>query len=134
MNNDSLMLKNKRPMSPHLSIYKPQISTVLSIGHRISGFGLFVMLLFLGWFFTLWVFSGFEDVYSEIFNYKIVKILLILTSYGYFYHLCTGIRHLFWDMGMGFSIKAIDISGYFAVITSIGLAIIFWYMILGSIW
>ena len=133
MNNDSLMTKNRRPMSPHLSIYKPQISTVLSIGHRISGFGLFVMLLFLGWFFTLWVFSDFDDIYSEIFDYKIIKVLLMLTSYGYFYHLCTGIRHLFWDMGLGFSIKAIDIGGYIAVITSLVFTIVFWYMILAEV-
>lgn len=130
MNNDSLTLKNRRPMSPHLSIYKPQISSVLSIGHRISGFGLFVMLLLFGWIFTLWVFSGFDDIYKEIFNYNIVKLLLLLTSYGYFYHLCTGIRHLFWDFGIGFSLKTIDISGYSAVIVSIIFTIIFWYMIL----
>lgn len=132
MNNDFLMKKKQRPISPHLSIYKPQISTILSIGHRISGFGLFVMLLFFGWSLILWVFSGFDDMYSEILHYKIVKALLMLTSYGYFYHLCTGIRHLLWDMGLGFSIKAINISGYVAVIVSIILTVVFWYMIIAG--
>ncbi|MCP5369919.1 MAG: succinate dehydrogenase, cytochrome b556 subunit [Rickettsiaceae bacterium] len=133
MNNNSFTLKDKRPLSPHLTIYKPQINTILSIGHRISGFGLFMMLLFFGWVFTLWVFNGFSDVYSELFSYKLVKLLLAMTSYGYFYHLCTGIRHLFWDIGIGFSIKSVDISGYIAIIISFIMTIIFWYMILGGL-
>ena len=115
-----------RPISPHLSIYKPQISSVLSIGHRLSGIGLFFMLSALGWWFILWVFSKFDPVYLKVFDSFFVKFLLILTSYGFFYHLCAGIRHLTWDTGCGFSIKAINYSGWVAVIASILLTIIFW--------
>ena len=115
-----------RPISPHLSIYKPQISSVLSIGHRLSGIGLFFMLSTLGWWFILWVFSKFDPVYLKVFDSFFVNFLLILTSYGFFYHLCTGIRHLIWDTGCGFSIKAINYSGWVAVIASILLTIIFW--------
>ena len=115
-----------RPISPHLSIYKPQISSVLSIGHRLSGIGLFFMLSALGWWFILWVFSKFDPVYLKVFDSFFVKFLLILTSYGFFYHLCTGIRHLIWDTGRGFSIKTINYSGWVAVIVSILLTLIFW--------
>ena len=115
-----------RPISPHLSIYKPQISSVLSIGHRLSGIGLFFMLSALGWWFILWVFSKFDPVYLKVFDSFFVKFLLILTSYGFFYHLCTGIRHLIWDTGCGLSITAINYSGWLAVIASILLTIIFW--------
>lgn len=118
-----------RPLSPHLSIYKPQISTVLSIGHRLSGIGLFVMLSFLAWWFVLWVFNRFDQSYLEIFNNGFFKFLLVLTSYGFFYHLCTGIRHLIWDTGCWFSIPAINYSGWIAVISSIILTIIFWIFI-----
>ena len=115
-----------RPISPHLSIYKPQISSVLSIGHRLSGIGLFFMLSTLGWWFILWVFSKFDPVYLRVFDSFFVKFLLILTSYGFFYHLCTGIRHLIWDTGCSFSIKTINYSGWAAVIASIVLTLIFW--------
>jgi succinate dehydrogenase / fumarate reductase cytochrome b subunit len=116
----------KRPLSPHLSIYKPQISTVLSIGHRLSGTGLFFMIIVLSWWFILWVMSKFDPAYLAVFDNKIVKTLLILTSYGFFYHLCTGIRHLIWDTGRGFSIRAINYSGIVAILASIILTVIFW--------
>ena len=118
-----------RPISPHLSIYKPQISSVLSIGHRLSGVGLFFMISALGWWFILWVFSKFDPIYLKIFDSFFVKFLLILTSYGFFYHLCTGIRHLIWDTGWGFSIRAINYSGWLAVIASILLTLIFWMFV-----
>ena len=118
-----------RPISPHLSIYKPQISSVLSIGHRLSGVGLFFMISALGWWFILWVFSKFDPIYLKIFDSFFVRFLLIVTSYGFFYHLCTGIRHLIWDTGWGFSIRAINYSGWLAVIASILLTLIFWMFV-----
>ena len=118
-----------RPISPHLSIYKPQISSVLSIGHRLSGVGLFFMISALGWWFILWVFSKFDPIYLKIFDSSFVRVLLIVTSYGFFYHLCTGIRHLIWDTGWGFSIRAINYSGWLAVIASILLTLIFWMFV-----
>jgi succinate dehydrogenase / fumarate reductase, cytochrome b subunit len=118
-----------RPISPHLSIYKPQISSVLSVGHRLSGIGLFIMMSALSWWFVLWVISKFDHMYLEIFDNNIVKMLLILTSYAFFYHLCTGVRHLIWDTGRGFSICAIDYSGIAAVICSVILTILFWVYI-----
>ena len=118
-----------RPISPHLSIYKPQISSVLSIGHRLSGVGLFFMISALGWWFILWVFSKFDLIYLKIFDSSFVRFLLIVTSYGFFYHLCTGIRHLIWDTGWGFSIRAINYSGWLAVIASILLTLIFWMFV-----
>ncbi|MGC0371629.1 MAG: hypothetical protein DGJ47_000322 [Rickettsiaceae bacterium] len=121
--------KNKRPLSPHLSIYKPQISSVLSIGHRMSGTGLFVMILALSWWFILWVFSGFNNCYFECFDNLIVKSLLYITSYGYFYHFCTGIRHLVWDTGRGFEINCINRSGVAVILISVILTALFWLYI-----
>lgn len=119
-------IKAERPISPHLGIYKPQISTVLSIGHRFSGIGLFVMISALIWWFVLWVFSGFGESYLAIFSNILIKILLGITTYGFFYHLCTGIRHLIWDTGRGFEIKTINWSGWLAVFASIILTAMFW--------
>lgn len=122
-------IRHNRPLSPHLSIYKLQISSVLSIGHRLSGIGLFFVICGFCWWFSLWVFSRFEPHYLAVFDSLIVKFILALASYGFFYHLCTGIRHLMWDTGKGFSIAAINKSGWIAVIMSFVLTIIFWVII-----
>jgi len=119
-------VKKKRPTSPHLSIYKPQISSVLSIGHRLSGVALFAALAAFCWWFILWVFSKFEPCYLDMLDNNIVKFVLLLASYGFFYHLCTGLRHLVWDTGRGFSICAVDYSGWAAIACSFVLTAIFW--------
>ncbi len=94
MSKDPIAIKNSRPLSPHLSIYKLQISSVLSIGHRLSGVGLFFGLGAFCWWFIFWVFSKFEPCYLDCLNSSMVKLILFLVSYSYFYHFCTGIRHL----------------------------------------
>ncbi len=126
MSKDPIVIKNSRPLSPHLSIYKPQISSVLSIGHRLSGVGLFFGLSAFCWWFIFWVFSKFEPCYLDCLDSTLVKFILFLASYGYFYHFCTGIRHLIWDAGYGFSIKSINVTGWLAVIASVCLTGIYW--------
>ena len=126
MSLDKENTKKLRPISPHLSIYKLQISSALSIGHRLSGVGLFIALAAFCWWFILWVFSKFEPCYLDMLDNNIVKTFLILVSYGFLYHSCTGLRHLVWDTGRGFSICSIDYSGYAAVIGSFVLTAIFW--------
>ena len=71
MSLDTENIKKARPTSPHLSIYKPQISSVLSIGHRLSGIGLFVALAAFCWWFILWVFSKFESCYLDMLDNNI---------------------------------------------------------------
>lgn len=125
------MSKNQktRPISPHLSIYKPQISSVLSIGHRLSGVALFFVLSIFCWWFTLWVFDGFDKSYLSIIKNDIVQLLLVIASYGFFYHLCTGIRHLVWDTGSGFSISAVSYSGWLVILASFVFTAIYWLFI-----
>ncbi len=126
MSNDSYEIKKARPISPHLSIYKPQISTVLSIGHRLSGVGLFFALIVSCWLFIFWVFSRFDTSYLECLNHMSIKFLLFVTSFGYFYHFCTGVRHLIWDLGCCFSIKSINVTGWIAVVVSVVLTVVYW--------
>jgi succinate dehydrogenase / fumarate reductase, cytochrome b subunit len=116
-----------RPISPHLGIYRPQISSVLSIGHRLSGIGLFFVFSAFCWWFIMWVFSRFEPCYLQIFQNIFVKTILLVASYVFFYHLSTGIRHLIWDTGRWFSIPAINVSGWGAVIMSFTLTMVFWF-------
>ncbi len=114
---------DNRTTSPHLTIYKPQISSVLSIMHRMTGIGLFFALAILVWWLIL---SKFDNSYLQLANSCIIKICLILVSFTWFYHLCNGIRHLFWDSGYCFSIKAINITGWCVVIASVVMTILLW--------
>ncbi len=119
---------NSRPTSPHLTIYKKQISSVLSILHRMTGIGLFFALSVLIWCFILLSFSKFNPEYLHFFKCRVFKIPPIFISFAWFYHLCNGVRHLIWDSGRCFSIRAINFTGWFVVIASIVMTLAFWLL------
>lgn len=125
MSDTELHFKNgrKRPISPHLSIYKPQITSVMSITHRITG-----VFLLLGLFVdTSWLVA--LSCSEESFNYVngfmtsfIGKVIMLGFIFSIFYHLCNGIRHLFWDFGKGLDIEIATKSGIFVIAISVVLA------------
>lgn len=123
-------IKSSRPLSPHLSIYKPQISSVLSIGHRVTGACLYFAFVIIAWWFALWVFSKFDPYYLELATSMPASILLFLTSYAISYHLCTGIRHLIWDAGKMLSKRSVDKSGWISIIMSFVLTALFWLAVM----
>lgn len=117
----------RRPISPHLTIYRPQISSMLSIAHRLSGGFLFIGIILFCWWLVMITFypsnlSMFAD-YSQL-----AKPILFIWVIAFYYHLLNGIRHLFWDAGLGFEIKTMNISGILVIITSISLTIISWLL------
>ena len=122
-------IQARRPTSPHLSIYKKQISSVLSIFHRLSGIALFMGFSIIAWWMVIWIFSKFDPKVFGLVNNLIVRLGLYALSGAFFYHLCNGIRHLFWDMGYGYSIPAMHRSGWSVVVISIVLTILFWVVI-----
>jgi succinate dehydrogenase / fumarate reductase cytochrome b subunit len=97
------MAKIERPLSPHLQIYKPQITMVTSITHRATGIALGVGTLLLAWW-LIAVAAG-PEAYATVTAFTTSwfgQIILFGFTWSLFYHLCNGIRHLFWDMGQGF--------------------------------
>ena len=113
------MNTTKRPLSPHLQIYKPQLTSVLSISHRITGvlLSFFSVMIPITLFF---IYSG-EQYFLEfkvIFNNIFIKIILFSFIFFLFYHFANGIRHLFWDMGLGLSLKTSYYSGYLVIFFS----------------
>lgn len=125
------MTAGKRPLSPHLQIYRPQITSVLSISHRFSGAVLAAGLLVLVYWLAALA-SG-EAAYAAalgVLGAWPVKLVLFLASLAFFYHLCNGIRHLWWDSGRGFEIPQVYASGWAVVIVSIGLTVLTWAVIL----
>jgi len=109
-----------RPLSPHLQIYRPQITSVLSICHRLSGIGLGAGTLLLAyWLIAAAAGPGPFDLAQGLIGSWLGSILLIGWTFGLCYHLCNGIRHLFWDAGYGYEIKTVYRSGWLVVITSV---------------
>lgn len=119
----------RRPTAPHLGIYRRQISSVLSIFHRLTGIVLFVGLSIASWWFALWIFNKFDPSFLQITRFWLFKLAAVGLSFAAFFHLSTGIRHLIWDMGYGFSIQAINNTGWISIILSCLMTIIFWSFI-----
>ena len=117
----------ERPLSPHLQIYKPQLTSVLSITHRGTGVFLTLGALFLSYW-LLAIANGPES-YTALQQHISAwygQIILYAWVFSLYYHLCNGIRHLFWDMGLGLEIKSTYVSGYIVVALSILLTISTW--------
>ena len=121
------MSADRRPLSPHLQIYKPQLTSVLSISHRITGVGLAAGTLLLTWW-LLAAAAGPEAfaVVQGFLGSWLGYLILFGFSYALMFHLCNGIRHLFWDAGWGFELPTVYKSGWAVVIGSAALTVIAW--------
>jgi len=121
------MEKTQRPLSPHLQIYRPQLTSVLSITHRATGIALLVGTLVLVYW-LLAAASGAEAYGSaqQLLGSWLGRIVLLGFSFALFFHLCNGIRHLFWDAGLGFELKTAYASGNAVVIVSIAMTVLAW--------
>tara|TARA_B100000315_G_C14569931_1_gene584960 strand:- start:923 stop:1297 length:375 start_codon:yes stop_codon:yes gene_type:complete len=119
---------SKKPLSPHLQIYKPQITSILSISHRITGIILFFStFLICFWLFSIAFNNNFESLINIFFSKTIGKTLLFFITLSFFYHLLNGIRHLFWDIGYGYKLSNTYLSGIFVVLLSLIINIYIWF-------
>ena len=128
------MINNQNPISPHLQIYRWHISSLLSITHRIVGIINLLALIFI--FFWLLMLSFGESNYQlflSLLNSFFGKFILIGFTWSMSFHILSGIRHLFWDMGYGFEIKTANISGVLVIIFSLILTIVFWLLVRGLV-
>jgi len=123
------MATDNRPLSPHLQIYRPEITSVLSILHRLTGVALTVGTLLLAW----WLIAAgagpeaFATAQGWIGSF--LGILLMLGwTWALFYHLCNGIRHLAWDAGWGFELETATNTGWAVVGASAVLTVLAWIL------
>ena len=124
-----------RPLSPHLSIYKPQISSVLSIMHRITGVVLFICILDLAWFMILLLGNGIGFSFVDwdlvsMSNTWWFKLYIICLLFCLYYHLLNGIRHLLWDAGFGFEKSTMHKTGWGVVVLTIVMTAFTLYLML----
>lgn len=121
------MSSAKRPLSPHLQVYRPQLTSVLSIVHRLSGVALGVGTLLL----VYWLAAAaagpeaFESAQSFVGSF-FGQLLLFGWTVALYYHLCNGIRHLVWDIGFGFELDDVYRSGWTVVVATAALSLLTW--------
>lgn len=126
-------LKAERPLSPHLLIYRPQISSVMSILHRITGVALSAGSLLLAyWLYTAaYDPTAFREL-AECLQSTVGMIALFGWSAAFYYHLCSGIRHMMWDTGKGFELSNMHKTGYLVLAATALLTAVTWALILGG--
>ena len=119
------MENNKNPLSPHLQIYQWQISSLLSISHRIVGVvNTIVITLISFWFLLLLTGETNYGIIKKLLNSFFGKFFIISISWTFSFHVLNEIRHLFWDMGYGFNLRTAKITGILVFVCSFILTIL----------
>ena len=118
---------SSRPISPHLQIYRPQLTSVLSFAHRVTGltlglYSIALVMLLVAAAAGPRPFSAAQRLMQSLFG----EVLLFGGTFCLYLHLCGGIRHLWWDSARGFELGEIYASGWAVVAVSTGLTVAAW--------
>lgn len=123
------MKPDSRPLSPHLQIYSFKLHMAMSIFHRITGGALAVgTLLLLYWLGSAAAGPQAYDTASSVIGSWFGRLLLLGWSFALFYHLCNGIRHMFWDAGKLFEKDEIYKSGIVVLAATAALTVLAWIL------
>ena len=125
-------MARERPLSPHLLVYKPQLTSMMSICHRLGGIALTAGSLLVVWYIVALATGPvyFAFVQSLLLSWP-GQVVLFAYSAAVCYHLCNGIRHMLWDFGYCLSIEGVYRSGYAVIVSAAVLAGGLWYLALG---
>ena len=116
-----------RPLSPHLQVYRWQITMTMSILHRVTGVGLGVgTLLFAYWLIAAAAGPEAFATAQDLIGSWLGRLILLGFTFSLLYHFLNGIRHLFWDIGMGFDLRTLTVSGWSVVVLSAALTVLIW--------
>jgi len=118
---------SKRPLSPHLQVYKPQMTSVMSIFHRASGVALAIGTVVLVWILVAAASGAAHfDYVIGLLGTPIGRLALFGWSFALYYHMCNGVRHLFWDMGYLFKLKNAFAAGWLVLAVATLLTLATW--------
>lgn len=123
--------KSQRPLSPHLQIYRPQMTSVLSILHRLTGIGLVLCLFPLAYW--LWALGEGAKTYHQavaFFSYPLIRLCCMGATLAFLYHGCNGIRYLIWGLGRGYEKDWVKKSGWMVLGLSLLLTLVLWGRVL----
>jgi succinate dehydrogenase / fumarate reductase cytochrome b subunit len=123
------MASRPPPLSPHLQIYRPQVTSILSIVHRMTGVGLFAGLLVLAYWLSAAAYGPEAFARAQVLLGSIIgRLVLLGITVALFYHLCNGVRHLAWDVGWGYELPRLRASGAVVVVATLVLTVVVWVM------
>ena len=121
------MQNDNNPLSPHLQIYKWQISSLLSITHRIVGvINILAITLICIWTLSLLVGENSYEITHLFLKSLFGKFIIVFLCWTFSFHILNEIRHLIWDMGYGFDLKVAKITGILTLFGSVILTILFY--------
>ena len=127
-------MPRERPLSPHLLVYKPQLTSVLSISHRLSGAALAGgSLLAVWWIVALATGPEYFGFVQALMLSVPGQLVLMAFSAAVFYHLSNGIRHLFWDAGKGYAPGFANVTAWMTIIFAAVATAVVWAYILTSV-
>jgi succinate dehydrogenase / fumarate reductase cytochrome b subunit len=122
-------MDNNNPLSPHIQIYSWNISSLISISHRITGvINIFVLTLICFWIASFLLGSSSYDVIQGILNSFFGKFLVIGITWSFSFQILSELRHLFWDLGYGFEIKTSKITGIIVIFGSFLITILIYIL------
>ena len=118
-------MNDKNPLSPHIQIYNWHISSLISISHRITGvINIILITLICFWTALLLLGDTNYELIQKFFETFFGKFLIVGTVWSFSFQILSEIRHLFWDLGLGFELKTSKITGLFVIFGSFILTIL----------
>lgn len=114
-----------RPLSPHLSVYKPEWTMVLSISHRITGVALALGATLVAWWLLAAATSPeYFAMVDELLTSWVGNLVLLGSTFALWFHFCNGVRHLAWDAGFGLELREAEKSGKLVVVAAVVLTVL----------
>ncbi len=126
---NKIVIKAKRPLSPHLQVYDLPMTAKMSISHRITGVILTGGLVLL----SIWVIAAGlgENAYNtmmSLIDTPITRFVFLAWAFVLFYHMGNGFRHMFWDLGIGITEKAAVKTGTLVIIFAVAMTALIWWL------
>ena len=118
-------MNDKNPLSPHIQIYNWHISSLISISHRITGIiNIIIITLICFWVALLLLGNTNYELIQKFFETYIGKFVIVGTVWSFSFQILSEIRHIFWDLGLGFELKTSHITGLLVIFGSLVLTIL----------
>jgi succinate dehydrogenase / fumarate reductase cytochrome b subunit len=122
----------ERPLSPHLQIYRPMLTMMMSILHRITGIALYGgSILLVWWFLAAAQSDAYFDLVQSFFGHWFGRLLLFGFTWALIHHAIGGLRHFVWDLGRGFKLTTVEWMARASLAGSIILTVLLWVIAYG---
>ena len=119
-------MENKPPLSPHIQVYRWQISSLVSISHRIAGIiNIIAITLICLWISLIFLSESKYETINLLLNSPVGKFIILGITWSFSFQILSEIRHLIMDLGYGFELRTTKISGLIVIFGSVILTIIF---------